>query len=111
MYHYRAVAGVKIGFVPDTFIQVLGGKNLSRMLHHQKKHLVFDIGKLFFLSVYIDLVEFLIDPDSGKLQIFLGFFLLLFRLSPVHLIPAQQGLHPSKQFRVGKGLDSRLLLP
>lgn len=51
MYHYRAVAGVKIGFVPDTFIQVLGGKNLSRMLHHQKKHLVFDIGKLFFLSV------------------------------------------------------------
>lgn len=69
MDHHSTVAGIKIWFVPDTFINVLCRKYFTRMFHQKKQDPVLKFRKLFLLSIHKYFIIIAIDPYIADLYV------------------------------------------
>lgn len=69
MDHHRTVAGIKIWFVPDTFINVLCRKYFTRMFHQKKQNPILKLRKIFLFSIYKYFIIIAVDPDIADLYI------------------------------------------
>lgn len=73
MHHYGSIAVIKIWLIPDRFIQVLGRKNLSFILHHKQKYVVLNICQLNRLSVHSHFIKNCMYADTAAFDILRSF--------------------------------------
>ena len=100
MHHNDVVRPIVIWFVPDRFIKVLCGENLSRMHQKQEQNGIFRVRQFHRDTVF---GNFLCAFIQCKLMICdFGMLCRLVRFSLINLVSADQCLGAAHQFCVGK---------
>lgn len=86
MHHDGVISGVKVGFLPDAFKKILGGKHFFSVAQHQCQDFIFDVGEIDLFLPNLDRLFICIHPNIAAGQ----FIFLLLRFSFIDIITPQE---------------------